>query len=256
MNPLRALIVDDERLSRLALRQLLRMSTDVVIVGECSGVSEAEAYLADTDVAFLDVQMPLRSGLEAASSWNRGAHAPFIVFVTAFDEFAVAAFETDAVDYLTKPVSAPRLEQALTRVRHRKRAAQALTAESGTSGGHSRLVTRVGDTEMVIVSDSIDCIEADGLYAAVWVGRRRLLVRQSLDSLEEQLCAAEFLRVHQSWIVATNRVVAIRHSARGGRALALTTGRLVPASRRRQAHVARSFSSPRSAVQNERILHP
>jgi two-component system LytT family response regulator len=234
---LRALIVDDEPLSRRAMRQLLDARGDVEVVAECRDAATAEAHLDGADVVFLDVQMPRRSGLDFARQISR-AGPPFVVFVTAYDEYAVPAFETEAVDYLPKPVAPERLEKSIARVRERLRApAPALDERAVTL---DQLVTRVGDRDVVIAIADIDCIEADGVYAGVTIGERRYLVRSSLDSLERTLPASGFVRVHRSWIVPRDRIASVRPSARGGhREIVLRTGAVVPLSRRRQAQVMR-----------------
>jgi two-component system, LytTR family, response regulator len=224
--PLRALIVDDERLSRLALRQLLSEMPDVEIVGECRDADEAQERLSSADVVFLDVQMPQRSGFAAASDWTASGASPFIVYVTAFEQFALPAFETDAVDYLTKPVRPARLAQALKRVR-----ARAGAAEHRRPAAHP-LITRVADTDVVIPVERIECIQADGVYAAVWFDQRRVLVRSSLDALEHRLGPAGFVRVHRSWLVPVERIRGVR-SAGGRRTIVLTSGRSIPMSRRK-----------------------
>ena len=225
---LRALIVDDERLSRLALRQLLSDVPDVAIVGECRDAAEAQQSLADVDVVFLDVQMPVRSGLVAARDWEAMPSTPFIIFVTAFDEFALPAYETEAVDYLTKPVRPARLAKSLKRVRDRMQHA------SSDLRLARPLVTRVGDSEIVIPIDKIECIEADGVYAVVWYDSRPVLLRVPLDALQVRLAPYGFARVHRSWLVAMSRIQSVRLE-RGcdRRSLMLTSGRVVPVSRRR-----------------------
>lgn len=237
MTKLRALIVDDEPLSRRAMRQLLDARGDVQVVAECRDAATAEAHLDGADVVFLDVQMRRRSGLDFARRISR-AGPPFVVFVTAYDEYAVPAFETEAVDYLPKPVAPERLEKSIARVRERLRVAAPALDER--AAGLEQLVTRVGDRDVVIAVADIDCIEADGVYAGVTIGERRYLVRSSLDLLERTLPATAFVRVHRSWIVPRDRIASVRPSARGGhREIVLRTGAVVPLSRRRQALVMR-----------------
>jgi two-component system LytT family response regulator len=120
VSQLRAIIVDDEPLSRRAMRQLLDARGDVEVVAECADAMSVESYLKHADVVFLDVQMPQRSGLDLARELPN-AGPPFVVFVTAYDEYAVPAFETEAVDYLSKPVAPERLERTIARVRERLR---------------------------------------------------------------------------------------------------------------------------------------
>jgi DNA-binding LytR/AlgR family response regulator len=232
MRSLRAIIVDDEPLSRRAMRQLLDARDDVDVIAEYADAMSAESQLEGMDVVFLDVLMPRRSGLELARDLAR-AGPPFVVFVTAYDEFAIPAFETEAVDYLSKPVTPDRLAKTIARVRER------LNAIPGPDLPES-LLTRVGDRDVVISILDIDSIEADGVYAGVTVGERRYLVRSSLDALERMLSAAAFVRVHRSWIVPRDRIALVRPSAQGGhREIVLRTGTVVPVSRRRQSQVMR-----------------
>lgn len=253
MTRLRAVIVDDEPLSRRAMRQLLDARGDVDVVAECDDALGVEGQLVAADVVFLDVLMPRRSGLEVARALP-GRGPPFVVFVTAYDEYAVPAFETEAVDYLSKPVAPERLAKAVARVRDRLGEARAWEAEreaergaeAGVTGPGrlARLVARVGGRDVVIPVGEIDCVAADGVYAAVHVGTRRYLVRRSLDALERGLPAATFVRAHRSWIVPRDRVAAVRPTGRGRGArleIVLRTGQVVPLSRRRRAEVLRDL---------------
>ena len=242
MTRLRAVIVDDEPLSRRAMRQLLDARGDVEVIAECSDATSAEAHLTGADVVFLDVQMPRRSGLDLARQIASRA-PPFVVFVTAYDHYAVPAFETEAVDYLPKPVATERLEKSIVRVRERLRAVALAPDERAPALEH--LMTRVGDRDVVIAVTEIDCIEADGVYASVAVGDRRYLVRSSLDALERTLPASAFVRVHRSWIVPRDRIASVRPSAGGThREVVLRTGAVVPVSRRRQSQVMRLLRRP------------
>jgi two-component system, LytTR family, response regulator len=241
MRRLRAVIVDDEPLSRRAMRQLLEARDDVDIIAECADAISAESWMEGADVAFLDVLMPHRSGLDLARDLQR-AGPPFVVFVTAYDEFAIPAFETEALDYLSKPVTPERLARTIARVRERLRAIVGTPATDARSDLEltESLLTRVGDRDVIIAVSAIDSIEADGVYAGVTVGERRYLVRSSLDALERTLSVAAFVRVHRSWIVPRDRIASVRPSAQGRhRELVLRTGTVVPVSRRRQSHVMR-----------------
>jgi len=237
---IRALIADDEELSRRALRQLLSRHADVDIVAECRDGDEARTALASMrpDLALLDVRMPLGTGLEVARErWN--ADRPIIVFVTAFDQFALPAFEVEAADYLTKPLSEARFDAMLERVRRRLSVRQ--LPERAAARAAVPLVARVGTADLVIPLESVDYIEADDVYAAVVARGKRQLVRTSLDALEQTLDPQAFVRVHRSYIVRVDRVAALRR--RDGRVeLVLTSGAVVPVSRRRRAAVARLFA--------------
>jgi two-component system LytT family response regulator len=233
---IRAVIADDERLSRRLVHQLLERHEDVVIVAECGdGAATRDAIASlSPDVVFLDVRMPLASGLDIARS--RAGAGPLVVFVTAYDRFAVPAFESDAVDYLTKPVTEERFDAALNRVRDRlrlRRLAAAADPDAGQSPYLSHLVSRVGTRNIILPLETIEYIEADDVYAAVVAGGKRHLVRTALDALERGLDPAVFTRVHRSYIVRIDRVREVRRT--NGAELVLADGVVLPVSRRRRA---------------------
>jgi len=242
MTRLRAVIVDDEPLSRRAMRQLLDARDDVEVVAEHDSAAALAESATPADVVFLDVEMPGRSGIDAARALagavgDAGGVRPLVVFVTAYDEYAVPAFDADAVDYLTKPVAPARLARALARVHERRRAAAALSAPRLTT-----LVARVGAREVLIAVDDVSLLEADGVYAAVHVRGRRYLVRRSLNDLEHALGTSDFLRVHRSYLVRRSAIVEMRLVNGGAhREVVLASGAVVPVSRRQHAAVARSL---------------
>ncbi len=229
---IRALIADDEALSRRALHQMLERHTDVTIVADCSdGAAAQQAIAAQApDVVFLDVRMPLASGLDVARG-REHATRPLVVFVTAYDRFAVPAFETDAVDYLTKPLTEERFDAMLDRVRERLRLHR-LAANAVESPYAPHLVSRAGTRDIVIPLDTIDYIEADDVYAAVIALGKRHLVRTPLDALERSLDPSVFSRIHRSYIVRLDRVREVR---RASGQLVLAGGAVLPVSRRRRA---------------------
>jgi two-component system LytT family response regulator len=260
---IRALIVDDEPLARRGIRQLLEPNEDVEVVGECRNGRETLAAL-DTlapDLVFLDVQMPELDGFEVVRA--RGpSRMPYVIFVTAYDEFAVRAFETHALDYLVKPVNAVRFAAALDRARERMRFAEALEltrrigdllaahdrrGDARTEGPETgrapalvparRLVVPTAAGDLVLDVDEIDWIQAEDYYAAVHAHGRRHLIRESLASLEQRLDPARFIRVHRSAIVRLERVRELRSSAAGESVLVLRDGTRVPVSRRRREQV-------------------
>ncbi len=213
---LRTLLVDDEPLARERLRMLLRDEPDIDVVAECRNGNEAIAYLEEheVDLLLLDVQMPGLSGLEVIEEVGL-LRLPATVFVTAFEQHAVRAFDLEAVDYLTKPVQPQRLKQALDRVRERIAAKQALLTQSqfssliaelrkGGAGGAAypkRLLVRDGAKDILVDVDSIVWIEACDYYSGLHVGKQTLLIRQSISALSQQLDPAAFLRIHRSTIV-------------------------------------------------------
>jgi two-component system LytT family response regulator len=262
---IRALIVDDEPLARRGIRQLLESSEDIEVVGECRNGRETLAAL-DTlapDLVFLDVQMPELDGFEVVRA--RGpARMPHVIFVTAYDEFAVRAFETHALDYLVKPVNEARFAAALERVRERMRFAEALEltrrigdllaahdrrGDKRSEGADAaprgpvvvparRLIVPTATGELVLDVDEIDWIQAEDYYAAVHARGRRHLIRESLASLEQRLDPERFIRVHRSAIVRLDRVREMRSAAAGESVLVLRDGTRVPVSRRRREQVA------------------
>ncbi len=259
---IRALIVDDEPLARRGIRQLLEACDDVGVVGECRNGRDALAALESLapDLVFLDVQMPELDGFEVVRA--RGpARMPFVIFVTAYDEFAVRAFETHALDYLVKPVNETRFAAALERVRERMRFAEALElsrriadllatrdrrvdreaepAERATPLLPARrLVVPTATGDLVLDVDEIDWIQADDYYAAIHARGRRHRIRESLASLEQRLDAHRFVRVHRSAIVRLERVREMRTVSPGESVLVLRDGTRVPVSRRRREQVA------------------
>jgi two-component system LytT family response regulator len=216
---------------------MLERHADVAIVADCSdGAAAREAIESlSPDVVFLDVRMPVESGLDVARQRN-ALSGPLVVFVSAYDKFALPAFETDAVDYLTKPLTEERFDAALNRVRERLRLRRLAASAAGAGEGRSyltHLVSRVGSRDVIIPLETIDFIEADDVYAAVLADGKRYLVRTALDALERNLDPAAFTRIHRSYIVRLDRVREIRRA--NGPELMLENGSVLPVSRRRRA---------------------
>lgn len=241
---MRVLIADDEALARRALAQLLTAHADVVIAGECTDGTEVRDVLAGTaaDVLLLDIRMPELSGLEAARLL--ASDRPLVVFVTAHEEFGVQAFEHGAVDYLLKPVTQARVDLALDRVRARLAVDQdaaryrAMVAKPSEPRYLDRLIARVGDRDLIIPVDRVELVVADDVYAAVHADGRRYLLRTSLDELERSLSPDRFIRVHRSYLVPMDAVVAVRYGG-GNVELELRNGASVPVSRRRRRELDR-----------------
>ncbi len=245
MANIRVLVADDEPLARRGVRQLLAPHADMTVVGESrSGVETLHALDAlKPDLLFLDVQMPEMDGFAVLRA--RGAdRMPAVVFVTAHDQFAVQAFEAHAIDYLVKPLSVGRLEEALGRVRERlhlmraadlaRRLTALLAAERAEreKKGIERLVVSTTSSDLVIPVAEIDWISADDYYARLHVGTKSYLLRESLSSLRTRLDPSRFARVHRAAIVQLDRVRELRTTARGNEA---RNGSRVPVSRRKRA---------------------
>ncbi|MGD8496160.1 MAG: LytTR family DNA-binding domain-containing protein [Gemmatimonadales bacterium] len=245
MPEIRAVIVDDEPPARRGVHQLLEPFGDVRVVGEAGDGGEAVAVIRATepDLVFLDIQMP---GLDGFGVLRRLLQQPnrAIVFLTAHDRYAVRAFEVDAVDYLMKPVSRARFGACLARVREwlERRPADPADGDSGPAPATGGILARTPRGERLVRPDEIDWIEAADYYAAVHAGAQRLLVRESLTSLEQRLPDRQFLRVHRSALVNLSRVRRFDASGAGGGCLVLRDGTEVRVSRRQRAEVRRRLA--------------
>lgn len=239
---LRALIVDDEPVARRRLRRLLRDVPDVNVAGECSdGRSALEALrrLAP-DVVLLDVQMPEMDGFEVLRQ-VRGARLPAVIFVTAFDRYALRAFEVHALDYLLKPVEARRLEEALGRARRRLVEARdhvlddrilALLDDLSTA---RRFLTRIpvkSDGKLIVVDlDDVEWIGAADNYVVLHAGKDTYLARETLGRLERELDPDRFVRIHRSTIVRVDRIKELLPEFHGDFAVVLRDGTRLTLSR-------------------------
>lgn len=216
---IRALVVDDEPLARTNLAVLLRRDLDIELVAECGSGAEAlvEIRRQKPDLLFLDVQMPECDGFDVVEMLGRDV-PPALVFVTAYDQYALRAFEAGALDYLLKPFDNARFERALRRGKDRLRYAWETPAKM------QRLTVKsAGQVAFVNVAD-IDWIEAADYYACLHVGARTHLLRRSMSELEEDLDPALFCRIHRSAIVNLNRVRALNLNEDGEHEVLLDAG--------------------------------
>jgi two-component system, LytTR family, response regulator len=231
---LRVVIVDDEEPARLALRQDLGALEDVEIVAECANGFEAVKVVAELrpDLLLLDVQMPKLDGFEVLELIGRDVP---VVFVTAYDEFAIKAFDVHAVDYLLKPVAPARLASALERARARQTAGPspaALKAAARPPGAPlDRVVIRDGAQVHVVATDKIDYVEAQDDYVGIRTGGRTLLKEQTLGDLEAQLDARRFVRIHRSYLLNIERLARVELYAKDSRLAILNDGTKLPVSR-------------------------
>jgi len=254
MGPLRVLIVDDEPHARRRLDILLREQPGVELAGAAADGAAARRMIAEItpDVVLLDIKMPGMSGLEvldALGAGDRERGAPIVIFVTAFDRFALDAFDRAAFDYLLKPVEPGRLAASLARAREilAERAAADRTREleeilrnlragpeaaSGDRPAFEREIwiqERGGRTSLPVAA--IDWVAAERDYVRIHAGARSYLVRQSIGALAARLDPKQFVRIHRSSLVRAERIVRIRHSAGRG-AVVLSTGAEIAVSRR------------------------
>jgi two-component system LytT family response regulator len=215
---IRVLVVDDEPLAREMLREMLEADQDVEIVGERSNGREAvEAIRVHSpDLLFLDVQMPELGGFEVLEALGTGP-MPHVIFVTAYDQYAVRAFEVHALDYLLKPFDRERFDiswqRAKTQIVREKDGGRdqrilALLEElkAGSSRYLERLVIKSGGRIYFLETNEIDWIEAEGNYVSVHSGKKTHLLRETISSLESQLDPRKFLRIHRSSIVRIDRI--------------------------------------------------
>jgi two-component system, LytTR family, response regulator len=238
MKTIKTLVVDDEPLARERIRDLLAHEADFEVIGECEYGEEAvgAALEARPDVIFLDVQMPGMNGFEVLDAIREECHAA-IVFVTAFDEYAVRAFEESAVDYLLKPYDEKRFRAALERVRQRYAEGQTDTRVDAllrkvAPSEPTRLVVRVGSRYEFIPIESIDWLEAEHNYVRVHAsGHPPRLMRATLSAVEMMLPAGAFTRVHRSVIVALSRIKSVEPHNRTEFMLTLADGTRIKSGR-------------------------
>jgi two-component system, LytTR family, response regulator len=254
--PLAALIVDDEALARRGLRLRLERIPEVQVVGESSNGREALQHIAQRspDIVFLDIQMPGLNGLDVVRELQADS-MPMIVFVTAFDQYAVNAFEVHAIDYLLKPVEQPRLEAAIRRAVAVRTAAAlvesksrlmdlivALTGHSvatidalldarGDGGFRDMMVIRDGAQVLRVAARDIEWIDAAGDYMCIHVHGKTHVMRVTLKQLEALLDPALFLRIHRSTLVNASLVAAVEPHANGEYFVTLTHGTRLKVSR-------------------------
>ena len=237
---LSAVVVDDEPLARELLRELLGRLPDVTVVAECANGFEAVKAIAERapDVVFLDVQMPKLDGFEVLSLLpKREDGRPAVVFVTAYDQYAVKAFEANAVDYLLKPFDKARLAAAVERVRSRLAAGQAApppglaTEARGPARPVSRVVVRDGADITVLPVATIEWVKAEDDYVLLRAGGRDHLKAETLASLEAQLPKDRFVRIHRSYLLNLDRLVRLEAGATGTPTAVLRDGTELPVSR-------------------------
>ena len=261
-SPLRIVIVDDEPPALAGLRAMLASHPDMEIVAEALGGTAAVAAIRDLhpDIVILDVQMPEIDGFAVLEQIRRtGVPLPFVIFVTAHDQFAVQAFDVHAVDYLLKPVSEERFARALARARetmamrrngelgqklqalldeHSTRAASpALPVPPPRTPFATRILVRVGQRDEIVSVSAIDWIRSDDYCSVLHIAGKQHIIRETLGALEKRLDPRAFVRIHRSAIVNLSRVTALRRLRMGGVNVVLRDGTQLPVSRARRATV-------------------
>lgn len=238
---LRVIAVDDEPLARERITALVHRDAGLELVGEASnGLAALDLITAQSpDLVFIDVEMPELSGFGVVAAL-RGRRVPAIVLVTAYDKYALRAFEVGVIDYIQKPVTARRFAAAVERARaqlERRSPEQAETLLENVAtlerarGNRSRFVIRRGTTHYFVPVDQVDWIDVADNYLQLHAGTRTHLYRSTMKEIEEELDPAKFVRIHRCVMVAVDRIVAIRSQDIGGYLLDLTDGTQLRASR-------------------------
>lgn len=233
--PRRVLIADDEAPARAVLREMIAARPHLELVGEAAdGLAAVElAQARNPELLFLDVQMPRLDGFEVLELLDR---AVGVVFTTAYDQYALRAFEVNAVDYLLKPFTEARFGQALERAEQRLGAerpvsASALAAAARPAGSFAaRLVIKDGTRVELLPVAELDYARAQGDYVELVSGTRSWLKEQTLQELEAALDPARFVRVHRSYVIRAERLVRIEPTSKDSRVAVLTTGARIPIS--------------------------
>ena len=254
---IRTIIADDEELARRGLRALSQRREDLELICECrNGLEALDAiHQHRPDLVFLDVQMPGKTGFDVISAIADGQR-PHVVFVTAYDKFALRAFEVHALDYLLKPVNEARFDAAVARVREamlhatdnaiaqrvREVAAdlQVVSSPSSIASTVDRLPIKANDGRIIVIRlTDIDWIEADRDYVSVHVGDKTWLMRETIAAVELRLALSGFVRIHRSALVNAERVKELRPRDKGEYTVVLSDGTELKLSRNYRASVER-----------------
>lgn len=256
---IRALIVDDEPIARRGIRLMLEQEDDVDIIGECSNGQDAIDAIQEQrpDLVFLDVQMPDLNGFEVLEAVGMAA-MPVVIFVTAYDRYAIQAFEVHALDYLLKPFDDERFQAALDRARlHIRRfkegvftqklqtlleALELLREPAPEKTDYlDRLAVKAGGRVQFFKVEEVDWIEAAGDYMCLHVGQKPHYVRETMSTLEAKLDPRRFVRIHRSTIVNVDRIRELRGQDSGGYVVRLYDGTELKLSRSYQSQVFSLF---------------
>ena len=252
---IRALVIDDEPLAREMIREMLEGDPEVEIIGECASGREAvEAIRAMApDLIFLDIQMPELGGFEVLESL-KSDNVPYIIFATAYDQYAVRAFEVHALDYLLKPFDRERFEvawkRAKTLIREEKVSQRdehilALLEELKAGPKYlERLVIKTEGRVFFLDIDEIHCIESEGNYVRVYNGRKTYLLRETISGLESQLDPKKFLRIHRSSIVRIDKIKELQPWFHGEYHVVLENGKQLTLSRNYRANLQEAVGRP------------
>jgi two-component system LytT family response regulator len=230
---MRALIVDDERLARKELIKLLEEHPSIEVVGEAVNADEAEQMVNEInpDLLFLDIQMPGRTGFQLLESLDS---APLVVFTTAYDEFAMKAFEVNALDYLLKPIHPERLSEAVQKINEKEKSRGGRSKDKKL-GLEDQVFVKDGDRCWFVSLTNIRLFESDGNYIKVYFDGNRPMIHKSLNALDEKLDERAFFRASRKHIINLSWVDSIEPWFNGGLMVKLKGGDKVEVSRRQAA---------------------
>lgn len=245
MNRIKVLVIDDERLAREELKRHLQNHTTFELVGEAADADEAAALITELkpDLLLLDIQMPGRTGFELLESLD---WVPAVIFTTAYDAYAVKAFEINALDYLVKPIRDERFAMAVNRVREQVARGQDTREQGGQDirGGElQHLFVKEGDRYYMIKTDEISLIESAGNYAKIYFNHHKVLIKKSLNQLEKTLDATVFFRVSRQEIINTSFISQMQALPNGQLAVKLKTGNTLTVSNRQSARLKHKYGS-------------
>jgi two-component system LytT family response regulator len=228
---LKVILIDDERLARSELKRLLQEFPDVEIIGEAANANEGieKIETLNPDLVFLDIQMPGKTGFDMLTQLEK---APHVIFVTAYDEYALKAFEVNALDYLMKPVEPKRLADALLKVRQKDEEELLSYNNRGMLGEHDQVFVKDGERCWFVKLSEVRLFESVGNYAKVFFGTNKPLILKSLNALEERLDEKVFFRANRKHIINLRMIEKIEPYFNGGLLLDLIGGEKIEVSRR------------------------
>ena len=232
---MKVLIIDDERLARKELQKLLKEYAELNIIGEAANADEAQALIAEKkpDLLFLDIQMPGKTGFELLEELEE---LPLVVFTTAYDDFALKAFEVNAIDYLVKPVQPERLKEAIEKAMRLYGKKQTVVQDKNARLGlDDQVFVKDGDKCWFVSLSNIRLFESDGNYIKVFFDNNRPMIHKSLNALDEKLDSRNFFRASRKHIVNLSWVESIEPWFNGGLMVKLKGGDKVEVSRRQAA---------------------
>jgi len=228
---LKVILIDDERLARSELKRLLLDFSEVEVIAEAANANEGIEKIEslNPDLIFLDIQMPGKTGFDMLTQLEK---APHVIFVTAYDEYAIKAFDVNALDYLMKPVEPKRLAEALLKVRQKEEEERLSYNNRGVLSEHDQVFVKDGERCWFVKLSDVRLFESVGNYAKVYFGSNKPLILKSLNALEERLDEKIFFRANRKHIINVRKIEKIESYFNGGLLIDLAGGEKIEVSRR------------------------